>query len=421
MSFMAYMAEYNRYMQILGIAVVFGVAFLFSNNKRRVNYGLIVKALVTQFILAWFMLKTTIGSSIMQAIANAVAQLYVASQAGISFVFGALGVNQPPWGAVFALQVLPFIIFFGAFMALLFHIGIIQWCVRLVALVVRPVFGTSGAETLCGIANSFLGQTEAPLLVRNYLERMTRSEIFFIMVGGMGHISGSLLAIYHSQGVPIQHLLSASIMALPATILVAKTMCPEVEQPETAGSAIPNMEAKTTNMLDAISSGTGDGLKLALNVGAMLVAFIALIATVNMLIGWVVGQVNSGPWQVFSLPNFTLESLFGYLLSPVGWLLGLTGPDALAAGKLIGLKVVGNEFIAYLEMVKTAFSDDRAIVILTYALCGFSNFSSIGIQIGGIGSLAPSKRQLLSEFGFRAVLGGVLVNLLTAMVAGLLI
>lgn len=418
MLFTDYMAEYNRYMQLIGILVVIGVAFLFSNNKRNVKYSLIIKALALQFVLAWFMLKTSVGAQIMQAAADVISQLYVASKAGITFVFGALGVNQLPWGAVFALQVLPFIVFFGALMAVLFHLGVVQFFVRIVAFIVRPIFGTSGAETLCTIGSSFLGQTEAPLLVRNYLERMTRSEIFLIMVGGMGHISGSLLAIYHSYGVPLTHLLSASVMALPATILIAKTMCPEVEKPETSGGNVVSSDVKTTNVLEAISTGTTDGMMLAFNVGAMLIAFISLIATINMLIGWTTTQMDS-PW--LHVPTFTLESLFGTLLAPVGWLLGLSGADAFAAGKLIGLKIVSNEFLAYVEMVKTTFTDGRAIVLLTYALCGFSNFSSIGIQIGGIGSLAPAKKKLLSEFGFRAVLGGVLVNLLSAMVAGLLI
>lgn len=416
-----YLTQYNRYMLLFGIMVIFGIAFLFSNNRRRINIRLVLSAFCLQLVFAWFMLWTPFGKQMMAYAGYGIKQIYVASEAGIKFVFGSLGVNQAPWGVVFAFQVLPMIIFFGAFMALLFHFGIIQFFVRIIARLVRPILGTSGAETLCAVANSFLGQTDAPLVIKNYLDRMTQSEIFLIMVGGMGHISVSLVALYALWGISPEHLLSASLMALPATVMIAKIMCPEVEKPETAGGAAPSIEVKTLNALDAIATGTSDGLHLVLNIAAMLIAFISLIALINMMLGWGAGWVQSICDMLslsVTIPALSLESIFAVIFMPISWLLGLTGAEALIAGKLLGLKVVANELIAYSQLAVSGLSA-RGTFLLTYALCGFSNFSSIGIQIGGIGALAPSKRHLLSAFGFRAILGGVMVNLLSAMVAGL--
>lgn len=423
MLFLDYFLEYNRYMNLLGIMFIVVVAFLFSNNRSRINYKLVAKAFGLHLVFAWVMLKTCWGTWFMGRFAHVIEELYHAADEGIRFLFGALGVAQAPWGFVFAFKVLPIIIFFGAIMSLLFHLGVVQFFVRMLARVFQPILGTSGAETLCAIANSFLGQTEAPLLIRHYLERMTKSEVFLIMVGGMGHISGSILAVYAAMGVPAVHLLSASLMALPATILVAKMLCPETEVAETAGGEMAPLEVKTSNALEAIASGTSDGLHLALNVAAMLVAFIALIATLNMLLGWMCGNVN---WILAAVgmdrevPILSLQEIFGVLFAPIGWLLGFVGDEVMRAGELIGIKVAVNEMIAYSTML-TMHLSDRAVILLTYALCGFSNFSSIGIQIGGIGALAPSKRKLLSSFGFKAVMGGVMVNLLSAFVAGLFI
>jgi CNT family concentrative nucleoside transporter len=276
----------------------------------------------------------------------------------------------------------------------------------------QPLLGTSGAETLCAVANSFLGQTESPLLIRHYIKDMTKSEIMLVMISGMGTISGSILVVYAAIGVPIQYLLSASVMAIPATIMISKILYPETEHPKTMRGAQVEIEASTSNALEAISSGTSDGLQLALNVGAMLIAFVALIGLINSILSFVC--------ITLSLPVVSLQSLFGIIFSPFGWLLGLSGTEITAAGELIGIKVSVNEMLAFTQMVGMGLSQ-RAIALLTYALCGFANFSCIGIQIGGIGALAPSKRAVLSELGFRAVLGGTLANLLSAMVAGLLL
>lgn len=423
MFFVDYLVEYNRYMNLVGVAVILGIAFLFSNNRSRINVKMVGTALFMHLALAFFVLRTSPGRKIIGWIADCVAQLYFAADSGIQFLFGALGMNQSPWGFIFAFKVLPIIIFFGAFMSLLFHWGIIQRAVGVISSVVQPLLGTSGAETLCAIANSFLGQTEAPLLIKHYIKDMTRSEIMLVMISGMGTISGAILAVYAAIGVPIVHLLGASVMAIPSTILIAKILYPETEKPKTLRGAAVEESVETRNVLDAISTGTSDGLMLALNVGAMLIAFIALIGLVNALLTFSCVQLNSLfsfmglAWEV---PCLTLQYIFGIVFAPFGWLFGLAGNEIVAAGELIGIKVAVNEMVAYTQMVGMNLSS-RAVALLTYALCGFSNFSCIGIQIGGIGALAPSKRKVLSELGFRAVLGGTLANLLSAMVVGLLL
>ena len=408
----SYLLEYNRYMNIVGIAVILLLALLCSNNRSKINLKTIGSSLGLLFLIAFFVLKTAIGIGFIGLVADAVGKLYLAAEGGIQFLFGSLARADGPWGFIFAFKVLPIIIFFGAFMSLLFHWGIVQRAVGAVNYILQPLLGTSGAETLCAIANSFLGQTEAPLLIRHYIKDMTKSEIMLVMVSGMGSISGAILVVYAAIGVPVVHLLSASVMAIPATILIAKILYPETEHPKTMRGAAVETKVMTQNALDAISMGASDGLMLALNVGAMLIAFIALIGLVNSILGYFCVTAGFG--------CFTLQSLFGVVFAPFGWLLGLTGSEANAAGELIGIKVAVNEMVAYTTMVGMMLSP-RAVMLLTYALCGFSNFSCIGIQIGGIGALAPEKRSVLSELGFRAVLGGALASLLSAMVAGLLL
>ena len=408
----SYLLEFNRYMNILGIGVILLIAWLCSHNRSKINFKTIGSAFILHFVIAFFVLKTAVGIGTIGVVADAVGKLYLAAEGGIQFLFGALARNDGPWGFVFAFKVLPIIIFFGAFMSLLFHWGIVQRAVGAVNYLLQPILGTSGAETLCAVANSFLGQTEAPLLIRHYIKDMTKSEIMLVMVSGMGTISGAILVVYAAIGIPVVHLLSASVMAIPATILIAKILYPETEHPKTMRGAAVETKVLTQNALDAISMGASDGLMLALNVGAMLIAFIALIGLINSILLFFCGITGFG--------CFTLQSLFGIVFAPFGWLLGLTGSEAHAAGELIGIKVAVNEMVAFTTMVGMALSP-RAIMLLTYALCGFSNFSCIGIQIGGIGALAPEKRAVLSELGFRAVLGGALANLLSAMVAGLLL
>lgn len=401
-----YLLQHNRYCNILGIMFILFIAYLFSQKKSHINFKLVFNGLLMQFFLGFIVLKTDLGSRIISVVADGVTMLYQFADQGSRFVFGDLVNPSGPWGFIFAFRVLPVIIFFGALMAVFFHFGIIQKVVMAVSFIIRPLLGTSGAETLCAIANSFLGQTEAPLLIRHYLKHMSKSEILVVMVSGMGTISGAILVVFAAMGVPAVHLLTASMMAIPGTMVIAKILLPETEKSATNAGAQAEVQSDTANVLDAIASGTSDGLNLVLNVAAMLIAFLGLIAMINAILG--------------ALFATSLNTLFAYLFLPFGYLLGFSGSDAYAAGQLIGTKVAINELIAYGQMVKMGLSD-RAVSIITYALCGFSNFSCIGIQIGGIGALVPEKRKLLTEFGLYAVLGGTLANLLSAMIAGLLL
>jgi len=402
----------NRYMSLVGIIAILGFAFLFSSNRRAIKPRLIVNALIMQCLLALFIIKTTVGHAIFSSISREVEALYHFADQGCSFVFGRLADTSGPWGFVFAIKALPVIIFFGALMSVLFHFGIVQIIMRGMAFVIKPILGTSGAETLSVAANSMIGATEAPLLIKHYLPRMTRSEMTTIMVSGMAHLTGSLLAVYGMMGVPIVHLLSASIMAIPGAILISKMLTPETEIPETLGGQPLKMERQTKNVLDAISSGTTDGLSLAVNVAAMLIAFISLMALVDATLVWSTGLVLT--------QGIGLNDIFGTLFYGVAFLIGIPMADCSSAGILLGQKLVINEFVAYSSMIKMALSE-RAVIILTYALAGFSNFSVIGIQIGGIGAICPEKRSMLISLGMRALLGGTLANLLNASIAGLFV
>lgn len=418
-----YLVEHNRYANIIGILLILTLLWLCSRNRSHINYRLIANGLILQFLIGFCVLKTNIGQYILGKIATAVSALYLCAGEGSQFIFGNLTNPNNSWGFIFAVKVLPIIVFFGAFMELLFYCGIVQKIIGGISIFIRPLLGTSGAETLCAIANSFLGQTEAPLLIRNYLKDMTRSETLVVMISGMATISGAILVVFAAMGVPTMHLLASSVMAIPASIIVAKILYPETETPKTSAGAHITAEHKSQNMLDAISTGTIDGLQLALNVGAMLLSFLALIALLNYGLEYISTFINTAltffasTWRI---PTISIQLIFSYIFAPFGYLLGFTGQEALAAGQLIGTKVAINELVAYDSMVHMQLSE-RAINILTYALCGFSNFSCIGIQIGGIGALMPEKRAWLTEFGLLAVFGGTLSNILTAMVAGLLL
>lgn len=415
---LSYLLEYNRYHSFLGIIVILGLAVLMSNNRRHIPWRLVFTGLLLHSALAFLVLKTTVGHDIIDYIAGLFTKLYEAADIGISFVFGKLADPSGPWDKVFAIKVLPVIVFFGALMSLLFYLGIIQFVVQSINRVIRPLLGTTGPETLCAVANSFLGQTEAPLLIKHYLKRMTKSEFLVVMISGMGSISGAILAIFASMGVPASHLLAASVMSIPATIIIAKIIYPETDTPEVMCDATASIEPSSGNALDAISQGTSDGLWLALNVGAMLITFLALLGVINGLLGFVCFNLNY--YLGLHIPIISLNMIFSWICLPFGWLLGFSGQEALQAGQLIGTKVAVNEFVAYKEMLNMGLSE-RTMAIITYALCGFSNFSCIGIQIGGIGSLVPEKRKWLAELGMRAVFGGALANLLSAMVANLLL
>ena len=413
----AYFMEYNRYMNVIGIAVLVLLAYLFSNNRSKIDSKLVRNGLLLQAALAVFVLKTTVGFTIFNSISSGIRNLYNFAEVGINFVFGSLA------GVVFAIRVLPIIVFFGAFTSLLFYCGIIQRVVACFTYVIRPVLGTSGAETLCAVANSFLGQTEAPLLIKHYLKDMTRSEMMVVMTSGFATVSGSLLAVYASMGVPSLHMLAASVMAIPGSIVMAKILYPETEKSKMTEKAQAEVVSSSANILDAISSGTTDGMYLALNVGAMLISFLGLIALVNALLG---GVSTCGNYIllllgcVYELPALHLNLIFSYLFAPISYLMGFVGQEALAVGNLLGIKVTANEFIAFNTMISMPLSI-RTQAILAYALCSFANFSCIGIQIGGIGVLVPEKRVWLSELGLRAVFAATLANLMSALIAGLLI
>jgi CNT family concentrative nucleoside transporter len=409
MSFFASLPT-GQYIGLFGAFVIIAFAWMVSKHRDHVQPLMVVKVFGLQLLLAYFILCTQIGRSIFSALATGFQQVYEFANEGASFVFGALCNPAGPWGFIFGVKVVSIIIFFGALMSVLFHLGIVQRVVGAIAFVVQPLFGTSGAETLCAAANSMLGQTEAPLLIKHYLKSMTESEMLVVMVSGFATLSGAILAVYGGLGVPIQHLLAASVMAVPSSILMAKILLPETEKSKTT-EADPEPVVETKNILDAISVGTSDGMFLAVNVAAMLISFISLIAMVNFILASVSG------W--FGL-HITLTVIFGKLFSGVAYLIGINGYELETAGSLLGTKLVINEFVAYSDMVKAGLSA-RSEAILTYALCGFANFSCIGIQIGGIGALVPSKRAMLTRLGMRALLGGTLANLLNAAIASLFI
>lgn len=417
-----YLLEHNRYLNIVGIATILSCAVMMSKNHKAINWRLVAHALLMQFGMAFIILKTSLGQLILSKISYYVAKIYECADTGASFLFGDLSNQFGPWGFVFAFKVLPVILFFGALTSLLFYLGVVQKVVNGINHVIQPLLGTSGPETLCAITNSFLGQTEAPLLIRNYLPQMSKSELFVVMVSGMGTISGAILVVFAAMGVPIMHLLASSVMSIPATILIAKIIIPDsdVQKPSKASAT---MQSQAGNIFDALALGTLDGLSLAVNVGAMLISFVACIALVNYILGFGAYKLNEllqYAGMVYRLPLLNLEMIFGYLLAPFAWLLGFTDHTAYQVGALLGTKVAVNEVIAYQTMINMQLPE-RVVNIVTYALCGFSNFSCIGIQIGGIGALMPAKRAWLSELGLYAVAAGALANMLNAMIASLLL
>jgi CNT family concentrative nucleoside transporter len=336
---------------------------------------------------------------------------------GSQFLFGPLGAKSGPFGVVFAFQVLPIIIFIASFFSILYYLGIMQFIVRWMAVGMLKTMGASGAESLNVAASIFMGQTEAPLTIKPFIAGMTQSELFTIMASGMAHVSGAVMAAYVKvAGVEIRHLLTAVIMTAPATIMLAKIVMPEVDKPVTAGKVEIKVEKTAVNIIDAAAQGAGDGLHLALNIGAMLIAFLALIAMVNGILGWVHTLPAMG-W----LPE-SLQKIFGVLFAPVAWLLGVSWKDSMAVGNLLGTRLVLNEFVAFLQLAPLkAQLDPRSFTIATYALCGFANFSSIAIQIGGIGALAPSRKPDLARLGLKAVAVGSMANYMSACIAGMLV
>ena len=417
---------------LFGLAVLIGIAWLFSNNRRAVDWRLVLTGLSLQIAFAALVLLVPGGREVFDALGHGFVKILSFVTAGSTFIFGNL-MNVETYGFIFAFQVLPTIIFFAALMGVLYHLGVMQFIVRIMALAITKVMRVSGAETTSVCASVFIGQTEAPLTVRPYISRMTESELITMMIGGMAHIAGGVLAAYvgmlgggdpEQQAYYAKHLLAASIMAAPATLVVAKLLIPETGEPLTRGTVKMEVEKTASNIIDAAAGGAADGLKLALNIGAMLLAFIALIAMINAPLTWI-GEVT-GLQAMLGKPT-DLAAIFGWLLAPLAWVIGVPWQDATVVGSLIGQKVVINEFVAYLQLadivngkVAGVALTDQGKLIATYALCGFANFSSIAIQIGGIGGLAPERRSDLARFGLRAVLGGSIATFMTATIAGVL-
>ncbi|MGO1719202.1 MAG: NupC/NupG family nucleoside CNT transporter [Luteimonas sp.] len=417
---------------LVGLAVLIGITWLFSNNRRGVDWRLIGTGLALQIVIACFVLLTPWGASIFDTFSRGFVTLLGFTTEGASFIFGDF-TNPERFGFIFAFQVLPTIIFFASLMSVLYHLGLMQKIVEAMTWVITRVMRVSGAETLAVSANTFVGQTESPLVIRPYVPKMTASELLTVMVSGMGTIAGGVLGAYVlllGGGDPVQqafyakHLITASVMAAPATLIIAKILVPETEKPLTMGSVRIEVEKTAANVIDAAASGAADGLKLALNVGAMLLAFIALIALLNAPLVWL-GEVT-GLQEVVGRPT-DMSALLGVLLAPLAWIIGVPWQDAPTIGGLIGTKVVLNEFVAYVQLgeivrgnVEGTSLTPQGALIATYALCGFANFSSIAIQIGGIGGIAPNRRADLARLGLRAVLGGTIVTMMTATIAGVL-
>jgi CNT family concentrative nucleoside transporter len=418
---------------LLGIVVLLALAWALSNNRRRFPWRVAGWGLGLQFTLALLLLRTPWGTAVFGAARNFVTRLLGFTDAGASFLWGDLyrtsadivananpdaGYIQVtnsasgqlvPIGTVFIIHVLPTIIFFSSLMALLYHLGVMQRLITGVAWVMQRTMGTSGSESLSCAANIFVGQTEAPFVIRPYLATMTRSEIMAVMVGGFATVAGGVMAAYVRFGIDAGHLLAASVMSAPAALVVAKIMYPETEASPTRGAVSLQVPREYANVLDAAAGGASVGLKLAANVGAMLLAFIALVAMVNYGLGWL---------------GLSLQQIFGWVFSPIAWVMGVPWSEALVFGNLLGTKIAVNEFMGYIALgdaMRDGSLSPRSIIIATYALCGFANFSSIAIQIGGIGTIAPERRGDVAALGLKAMFGGAVASWLTATIAGVLV
>jgi CNT family concentrative nucleoside transporter len=408
----------GRFTGILGLLTMLGLAYTFSTNRRAIRVKTVLWGLGLQITFAIFVLRIDYGRRAFQVIGDAANKALSYSFFGSEFVFGPLGKQSSNIGFIFAFQVLPVVIFICALFAILYHVGIMQIVIRGMAWAMTRIMGASGAESLNVAASIFMGQTEAPVTIRPFLPELTRSELMTVMTSGMAHVSGSIMAAYFAFGAEPRHVLSAVIMTAPGTILVSKMLVPETETPKTAGKVVmPQNEEekeKQENLLGAIARGTGDGLHMALNIGAMLIAFIALIHLVDGIMG---GIHNHLVWFPASL-----EGILGVIFAPVAWVIGIPWHDCHIIGNLLGTRMVLNELVAFSMLgPQRAALDPRSFTIATFALCGFANLSSIGIQIGGIGALAPNKRGELARLGFRAMIAGTMANLMSASIAGMLL
>jgi CNT family concentrative nucleoside transporter len=413
----------HRLISVLGILVFLSLAWLMSSHKWRINPRIILGGLLLQFAFAALILRTTYGGQVFDAIDFAFNRILDSVSAGSLFVFGDAFSEH-----FFAFKVLPTIIFFSAFMSIFYYYGVMQFIVSLFARLMQVTLGTSGAETLSAAANIFVGQTEAPLVIRPYIPTMTISELNAVMIGGFATMAGGVLAAYVDMGISAKHLLSASVMAAPAGLMIAKILQPEIDEPKTLGHVKIDVKDPSANVLEAVANGAVSGLQLALNVGAMIIVFLALIALVNMILGWIGAQFGYVAGEGENLRYlWSIEGALGWIFQPVAWLIGIEWNDCSRAGELLGLKMAANEFVAYARLSEWAEPEstveisERTRQIMTYALCGFANFSSIGIQLGGIGGMAPERRGDLARLGLRAMIGGTLVALINACVANIML
>lgn len=422
---------------VLGMISLLIIAFIFSANRKGIDWKTVGIGLTAQLLIAIGVLKIPFVQSIFEAIGGVFVSVLDFTRAGSKFLFEGLVMDMDKFGFIFAFQVLPTIIFFSALTSLLFYLGIIQKIVKALAWLLSKGLKISGAESLSVAGNIFLGQTEAPLLIKAYLEKMNRSEMLLVMIGGMATVAGAVLAAYigflggddpEMRLLYAKHLLAASVMAAPGAIVISKILYPQTEKVNTDVKV--SSEKIGSNVLDAIANGTTEGLQLAMNVGAMLLVFVAFIAMINGILGWVGDITSLNEWMAAntSYPKFSLEAILGYVFAPLMWLIGVAKEDIALMGQLLGVKLAASEFVGYIQLVDlknvanaTHLTYNKSIIMATYMLCGFANFASIGIQIGGIGSLAPGQRKTLSEFGIKALIGGTLASLMSATIAGMII
>jgi CNT family concentrative nucleoside transporter len=413
----------ERFTGLIGIALILGLAFALSNNRRAINYRLVGSGLAIQLTLAVFILKTSVGQQIFQWLGDKITKLLDFSKEGAAFVFGTLvdstnmaRVFGPGRDFVFFFQIIPTIIFVSVLVSMAYHLGLMQRIVAVVARVVHKLMGASGSEALSNVASTFVGQVEAQIMIKPYLPGMTMSELLASMAGSMACIAGGVMAVYIALGVPAPYLLAASLMAAPGALVISKIVYPETEISETQGTVKLDIKKQDANLVDAISHGASDGMKVGFNVIAMLIGFIALIALLNFLLGKIGGLVG--------FPQLSMKLILGYLFAGFAWAMGVPTQDITTAGGLMGTKMVLNEFVAYLDLVKlkgtAAEMTPKGLLITSFALCGFANFSSIAIQVGGIGELAPMRRSDLAKLGFKALICGTLASYLSATLAGLL-
>ena len=394
---------------IIGILFIFAVAYLLSNNKKRIKWRTIIIGFLIQFGFALAVLKWSVGKYVLSKVALGVQSVIDYAQEGISFVFGSLAND----GSIFCVNVLCVIIFISAVVSILYYLGIMQFVIRVIGGALSRLLGTSQLETISSSANIFLGQTEAPLLIKPYVSKLTESELFAVMVGGLASVSGSILVGYSMLGIPIEYLISAAFMAAPAGLIIAKILCPETEH-DKVQNEVEMIKDNSANVVDAASKGAIDGLGLVLNIAAIILAFVAVIALINGLIGWI------GGW--FGVSDLSLQGILGWIFSPVAAIIGVPWGEAVTAGSLIGQKLILNEFVAFSNMAPLLPElSAKTTAIVTFALCGFANISSIAILIGGIGGMAPNRKADIARLGWKAVLGGTLANLLSATIAGLLL